>query len=127
MACLPTVINNNQICLEFAKPSTQIRGLVGKSTIPESYGFVYDLRALGKKKVAFFNMSGVKFPTDVIFIKDNKIQLIKYNVQGCKLPEKQCPVYGGFSADYVIQTKAGNADKWKLDLYQKFAIKFSSK
>lgn len=126
MACLPTVINNIQVCLEFVQPTSQVQGLVGKKSIPDNYGLVYDVRPIGKKKVAFFNMAGVKFPTDIIFIRNNKIQLINYNVQGCSKPEKKCPVYGGFPVDYVIQTKAGNADKWKLDLYQKFVIKFNN-
>jgi uncharacterized membrane protein (UPF0127 family) len=123
MPCIPAMINQHQVCLEFAKAlPAQIQGLSNRKTIPDNYGLVFDTQALGKGKSVFFTMSNMKFPIDMIFVKDNKIQLIEYNTKPCNTTPDKCPVYGGFPVDMVLETKAGNATKWGIQMFQKFNI-----
>lgn len=124
MACLPAVINHHQVCLEFAKPkSAQIQGLAGRKSIPDNYGLVFETSKLGKKESVFFTMSKMQFPIDMIFIKDEKIVLIEYAAKPCNVTPDKCLVYGGFPADYVIETNVGNANKWGMSMFDKFSIK----
>ena len=123
MACIPADINHNQVCLEFIRPvAAQIQGLSNRQSIPESYGLVFDTSSLGKGKSIFFTMSLMKFPIDMIFIKNNKIILVYYNLPPCTQKPDKCPVYGGFPSDYVIETNVGNANKWGIQMFQDFRM-----
>ena len=77
----------------------------------------------------------MKFPIDMIFIKDNKIITINYNLKPCKYTSvhtsmhtnvhtsvPKCQVFGGFPVDYVIKTSAGNTNKWGLFINQNFNV-----
>lgn len=123
MPCMPAMINNHQVCLEFAKAvPAQIQGLSNKKSIPDDYALVFDTASLGKGKAVFFTMSGMKFPIDIIFVKNNKILLIEYNVKPCKTTPDKCQVFGGFPVDMVLETKVGNVSKWGIQMFQQFNV-----
>jgi uncharacterized membrane protein (UPF0127 family) len=119
-ACLPVDINHHPVCIEVAKSrEQQIRGLAGKKATKGNYAMVFDMHSLGFERRAFWTMQGMKFPIDMIFIKNNKIITITYNIKPCKSVDmSKCQVFGGFPVDYVIETKAGNANKWGLFISQ---------
>lgn len=124
--CLPADLNNHHVCLEIVKTTQQQKqGLVGRKSIKNDYGMLFDMRSLGTQKRAFWAMQGMKFPIDIIWISNNKIITINYNVQPCKSNDiSKCQLFGGFPVDYVIETKAGNANNWGLYISQN--INFST-
>ena len=128
-ACLPVDLNHHQVCLEVAKtPQQQKRGLSGRKSIKDNYGMLFDMRPLGFNNRAFWAMQDMKFPIDMIWIKDNTILTISYNVQPCKEKDiKKCQLFGGFPVDYVIETKAGNATRWGIYISQKIQFSMPTK
>lgn len=119
-ACLPVDINHHPVCIEVTRSrEQQIRGLAGKKAIKSNYAMLFDMRSLGFERREFWTMQGMKFSIDMIFIKNNKIITITYNIKPCKsVNMSKCQVFGGFPVDYVIETKAGNANKWGLFISQ---------
>lgn len=124
-ACLPMNINHHYVCMEIAKtPAEQKQGLSGRKAIKDNYAMLFDMRMLGFNYRAFWAMQGMEFPIDIIWIKDKTIVTINYSINPCK--EKNllnCQLFGGFPVDYVIETKAGNANTWGLYINQKINIK----
>ncbi|MBP9741779.1 MAG: DUF192 domain-containing protein [Burkholderiales bacterium] len=120
VACIPVDINHNQVCVETAKTLLQqSQGLAGRKSIKDNYAMLFDMRSLGTTSRAFWTMQSMKFPLDMVFIKDNKIITIMYGVKPCNYDDmNKCQVFGGFPVEYVIETKAGNANKWGLHISQ---------
>lgn len=126
VACIPVDINHNQVCVEVAKTLLQqSKGLAGRKSIKNDYAMLFDMRSLGAASRAFWTMQGMKFPLDMVFIKDNKIITIMYDVKPCNYDDiNKCQVFGGFPMDYVIETKSGNANKWGLHISQQINFSF---
>jgi len=88
-------------------------GLSGRGSISETQGmlFIFD-----SPTVPSFWMKGMKFPIDIIFIKDKKIVTIYKNAPAPKTVTEIPTGYYQPTApiDSVIELKAGASDKFNL-------------
>jgi len=109
---IPTItIRNHKFKLYIAKDPKDMRiGLSKYENIPQDYGmlFVFD-----KEDYHSFWMKKMKFPVDIIYIRDNQIITILKNVP---LPKNESvPIYKPSSpANRVLEINAGLAEKYKF-------------
>lgn len=96
-------INEAEISVEIADNlPEQARGLAGRDRLCENCGMLFTYR---QAQIQNFWMKGMKFPLDIIFIKQNKIVDIAENVP---VPDKEVPqVTSKQEADMVLEVNAG--------------------
>ncbi|HVF69876.1 MAG TPA: DUF192 domain-containing protein [Xanthomonadales bacterium] len=115
-------INNRTFNVEVVNtPDKQQLGLSGRNSLPKNQGmlFVFD-----KTDYHTFWMKNMKFPIDIIFIKDGKIVSIAKNAQPPKPGEGNLPLYkSGGAINKVLEINAGLSDKHKMKPGDKVEIK----
>lgn len=98
------------------------KGLSGKDKLEDAKGmlFVFDQNDIRPS----FWMRGMKFPIDIIWIKDNKITQIDKNVepQPETTDEKLTRFKPNTPVDYVLEVNAGFSDKNNLQVGANFEI-----
>lgn len=89
-------------------PQEQIKGLSGRNSLCETCGMLFVYK---EPQIREFWMKGMKFPLDMIFIRDGKVVEIAENapalVPGFPIPKMRSQV----EADMVLEVNAGFAAK----------------
>src|SRR6266550_6083274 len=85
-------IDKHTFSVEIANTTVeQQQGLSGRNSLPQDQGMLFVFK---KADLYAFWMKGMKFPLDMIFIKDNKIVSISQNVPVPSNPnDANLPVY----------------------------------
>jgi len=106
-----TTIANQVIELEVARtPAEQAMGLMYRESLPDNRGMLFIFNP--PRPVGFW-MKNVRFPLDMVFIRNQKIVQIASQVPPCKA--EPCPVYGPpGSVDQVIELRGGRASELQL-------------
>jgi len=106
-------INNHTFNLEIAKTEKEREiGLAKYTNIPQNFGMLFIFEKPGNYS---FWMKNMKFPIDIIFIKNNKIIKIFTNVPAPKSDNEQLPIYTpGQLSDTVLEISAGFSEKYKF-------------
>lgn len=113
-------INDLDVEAEIARTSKQqIKGLSGRDSLKDGQGmlFVYDDYAVRK-----FWMKDMKFPIDIIWIKDDRIIGIEENAAvptSAEIPTFTSPA----PVNYVLEVSAGFARKHGLKAGDKIIVK----
>ncbi len=105
-------INNHTFKIETAKSSKeQQAGLSGRNSLPADHGmlFVFD-------KTDYYNfwMKNMKFPLDIIFIKDDKIISIEKNATPPSGESNPPIIKSGGDVNKVLEINAGLSDKYNI-------------
>lgn len=119
----PTATVNNQTFKLYMADSDNERmiGLSEKTSMPQDYGMLFEFE---KADYYPFWMKNMKFPIDIIFIKDNKIVTIYQNLQPPASTEDSLPILKPESeADKVLEINAGLSQKYNLKKGDEVQIK----
>jgi uncharacterized protein len=110
----PTVTINDQVFnLEIAKTDVgkQI-GLSAKEKLDENAGMLFPFET---PSYYSFWMKDMKFPIDIIFIKDSRIVTIHKNAKPPANPNDSPPIYNPTEpADTVLEINAGLSEKYNF-------------
>lgn len=109
--------NDNCFLVELAVNETQWQqGLMGRDFLPESQGmlFIFD-----QEQEHTMWMKDMSIPLDMVFLDKNlSVVSVAEDVQPCQ--ENYCPLIGtGQKTLYVLEIKAGLAEKEKIKVGQK--------
>ena len=116
-------IDNRTFSVEVATTSAeQQQGLSGRSSLPTDQGMLFMFKT--PNRYAFW-MKGMKFPLDIVFIKDNKIVSIAHNVPVPKnANDTNLPVYlPDAPVNYVLEINAGQAAQYDFQKGDDVGIK----
>ena len=104
-------INNQSFNLLLAKTGDETqKGLSEKDSLDEKSGMLF---IFNKADYYPFWMRKMKFPIDIIYIKDNKIVTVYENVQLPATSKENLPVYRPENpADKVLEINAGLSRKY---------------
>lgn len=104
-------INEQKIKLDIADTDEKKEiGLSNKENIPNDRGMLF---TFDKPDYYSFWMKNMKFPIDIIFIKDGTIVTIFENVNPPASSEQSTPIYQPKSpADMVLEINAGLSSKY---------------
>ncbi|MBI2031388.1 MAG: DUF192 domain-containing protein [Candidatus Levybacteria bacterium] len=110
----PTVIIGNQKFKLYVvkEPKDQQIGLSKYENIPQDYGmlFIFD-----KADYHSFWMKKMKFPIDIIYIRNDQIVTILKNISPPKTEFESIPIYKPtVPADRVLEINAGLAEKYNF-------------
>ena len=107
------VINNHAFNLYVAKTSKdQQIGLSKYDSLPQDFGMIFIFE---KPDYYRFWMKNMKFPIDILFIKDNRIVTIYQNVPSPRSQNENLLIYQPKSkADMVLEIQAGLSQKYNL-------------
>ena len=110
------IINNHKIYIEIADTSEKrAQGLSNRDSLPEDHGmlFIFDTY----QKSAFW-MKDMRFPIDIIWIRDDIIVDITKNVsilEGSELKH----YFPSQQVNYVLEVNSGIVEKYKIKIGQK--------
>lgn len=106
-------INNHIFNLETARTEKEKGiGLAKYTNIPQNFGMLFIFEKPGSYS---FWMKNMKFPIDIIFIKNNKIIKIFNNVPTPKSDNEQLSIYTPDQlSDAVLEISAGLSEKYKF-------------
>lgn len=106
-------INNQTFNIVIAKDSKEKEiGLSDKKDLADNEGMLFLFET---SDYYSFWMKNMKFPIDIIFIKDDKIINIYENAQPPKSPNDDIPIYQPKSpADKVLEINAGLSSKYSF-------------
>lgn len=106
-------INNHTFSLTVAKSSDEKQiGLSQRQSLAENQGMLFPF---GTPEYYAFWMKNMKFPIDIIYLRNNRIVTIYKNVQPPGSPTDAPAIYKPDEpADTVLEIKAGLSDKYKL-------------
>jgi len=106
-------INGREFKLLLAKTDTElIRGLSGRPSLPDDQGMLFVFK---EKGLYPFWMKDMKFPIDIIFIDESRIDSIVENAQPPKPGEdlSNLPIYRPKNpVNYVLEINGGLARKY---------------
>lgn len=104
-------IHTHTFTIDVAKtPKDKEIGLASKNTISADYGMYFPFE---KSDYYAFWMKNMKFPIDIIFLKDNKIVTIFSNVPNPASSSDNLPLYQPSDpANAVLEITAGLSDKY---------------
>ncbi|MDD3506785.1 MAG: DUF192 domain-containing protein [Sulfurimonas sp.] len=117
------IINNKTFTVGLAKSEKEkMTGLSGRNSLDENSGMLF---IFSKKDTYSFWMKEMKFPIDIIFIDTDKVVDV---IQNASIPSTKnvalLPIYKGAQpANYVLEIKAGAAQKNKIKIGDKVTIK----
>jgi len=128
VALWATVIfpSGNYIQAELAlSPAQWQQGLSGRKKLEENKGMLF---VFPESSYQTFWMKDMRFSIDIIWIDENfQIVGIEKNVPPCRTSEDKCPLYSSpLPVKYVLETKAGKAEKEKLKKGDTLLISFPS-
>jgi len=108
-------INNHIFNLEVAKTTKEQEiGLAKYDSIPQNFGMLFPFE---KPRFYSFWMKNMKFPIDIIFIRNDKIVTIFKNVSPAKLNNEQLPIYRTQKlSDTVLEINAGLSEKYNFKI-----------
>lgn len=107
----PQITINNQTLhlLEAKNEKDKEVGLSGRPSLPEDNGMLFPF---DKPGYYAFWMKDMRFPLDIIFLKDKHVVTIFKNIPPPKSANEQLPVYKPTEpVDMVLEINAGKADK----------------
>ena len=110
------IINNHKIYIEIANTSEKrAQGLSNHDSLPADHGmlFIFDTY----QKPAFW-MKDIRFPIDIIWIRDNIVVDITKNVsilEGSELKH----YFPSQQVNYVLEVNSGIVEKNKIEIGQK--------
>lgn len=106
-------INNHVFNLEIAKTDKEREiGLSKYKNIPQNFGMLFPFE---KPDYYSFWMKNMKFPIDIIFIRNNKIVTIFKNASPPKSNNEFLPIYRTQKlSDTVLEINAGLSDKYNF-------------
>lgn len=106
-------INNHTFKLEVAKTQKEKGvGLSTKSTLEQNVGMLFPFDKPGYYP---FWMKNMKFPIDIIFIRNGRIVTIHKNIKPPRNPNENPPIYNSKEpADIVLEINAGLSEKYKF-------------
>lgn len=108
----PTARIGNQIFnIEIAKTQkAREKGLAKYNSIPQNFGMLFPF---GKVGYYAFWMKDMKFPIDIIFIRNGKIIKIYKDVPAPNTPDSTLPIYKPDQvSDTVLEINSGLSDKY---------------
>ena len=115
-------INNQTIEVELAvNPEDQARGLGGRDSLLENSGMLF---VYGDYVKPAFWMKEMRFPIDIIWIKDRTVVGLEQNVQPVATG-RDLPLYrpGGL-VNYVLEVNAGYVEKYGISVGDKVEFVF---
>src|ERR1035437_1569486 len=106
-------INSHIFNLAIAKTDTEKEiGLSKYRNIPQNFGMLFPF---GKPDYYSFWMKNMKFPIDIIFIRNNKIVTIFKNASPPKSNNELLPIYRNQNlSDTVLEINTGFSDKYNF-------------
>lgn len=106
-------INNHVFNLEIAKTDKEQEiGLSKYKNIPQNFGMLFPFEKPGYYS---FWMKNMKFPIDIIFIRNNKIVTIFKNASPPKSNNEFLPIYRTQKlSDTVLEINTGLSDKYNF-------------
>jgi len=106
-------INDQSFNLYVAKtPKDKEIGLSKYESLPENYGMLFPF---DKAAIHSFWMKNMKFPIDIIFIKDRTIVTIHKNVPNPSVQNTSLPIYMPKTpAKLVLEINAGLSEKYNF-------------
>ena len=106
-----------------ATPKEQTMGLQGRDNLPSSSGILFPVQP---PKLVQVWMYKVKFPIDIIFLKDSQIQGIIESAPPCSIQER-CTIYRSQgTVDTVIELPAGTVKTFNLQAGTQLTVKFQN-
>ncbi|MBE9113297.1 DUF192 domain-containing protein [Nodosilinea sp. LEGE 07298] len=88
------------------------QGLKERSSLPVNRGMLFTVNP--DQEVQLW-MSGVRFPLDMVFLRNERVSVVLSNVPPCTTSPSDCPIYtSGGIVDSVIELAAGTADSLSL-------------
>ena len=97
-------------------PAKRIRGLSGRSSLPENRGMLFIFEIPGQYG---FWMKGMFIPIDIIWIRGNRIIGLEKNI----LPSSNLNYYSPEPVDKVLEINAGLSDKLGLKAGDEIELK----
>lgn len=106
-------INNHTFKLEIAKTQQEKEiGLSKKKILEKNAGMLFLFEKPGYYP---FWMKDMKFPIDIIYIRNDRIVTIHKNVKPPKNPNDRLPLYNSKEpADTILEINAGLAQKYNI-------------
>jgi len=111
---MPTAtINNHTFNLEIARTEAEKEiGLSAKKTLEQNAGMLF---LFGKPSYYRFWMKNMKFPIDIIFIRNGRIVTIHKNVKPHASLNENPPIYSSSElADIVLEINSGLSEKYNF-------------
>lgn len=113
-------INGQKIKVELAKtPSEKYQGLGGRKSLAGNEGmlFIYDGYYLPT-----FVMRDIRFPLDIIWVKDGMVVGWEKNISAPKVGELLIPYQPKTFINYVLEVNSGFIDKYNIKIGDKVEI-----
>ena len=105
-------IGGKRISVEVADTiPKQILGLSGRESLCSNCGMVFVYR---NPQIQNFTMNGMKFPLDIIFVRDGRIVEMSVNIPFPKPGKQPITVRNREDADLVLEVNAGFVFEHKL-------------
>jgi len=116
-------INNHTFKLELAKTQKEKEiGLSKKEMLEKNAGMLF---LFERPAYYSFWMKNMKFPIDIIYIRNDRIVTIHKNVKPPKNPNESLPIYNSKEpADTVLEINAGLSEKYNFK--EKDLVKISN-
>lgn len=116
-------INNHVFRLEIAKTEKQQEiGLAKYKSIPLNFGMLFPF---GKPGFYSFWMKNMKFPIDIIYIRNSRIVTIYRNVPYPKSVNEKLPIYQpAYAADTVLEINANLSQEYGFKVNQPVEITY---
>lgn len=106
-------------------PRLRIKGLSGRDSIPESYGMLFVFESADRHGIW---MKGMKFPLDVVWIKNGMVVDMEENLLPLQNPQKDPPVYRpDVPADLILEVNAGFLKKEEVVIGDEVKIFWETK
>jgi uncharacterized protein len=118
-------INNRTFNVEVAStPDKQQQGLSGKSSLPQDQGMLF---VFEDPEYHTFWMKNMKFPIDIIFIKDDVVISIAKNAKPADSSDENLQLYRSKEpVNRVLEINAGLVDKYEIKEGDKIEIKLNN-
>ncbi|MBI4050022.1 MAG: DUF192 domain-containing protein [Candidatus Doudnabacteria bacterium] len=108
------LIGTTQLQVEVAANlAEQVRGLSGRKRLCEQCGMLF---VYAKPQLMNFWMEGMRFPLDLIFIREGKVVDFARNVPAPQSGEQPARVESSVEADSVLEVNAGFIDRNRIKL-----------
>ena len=119
-------IANHTFAVEVATSSAeQQKGLSGREKLPDDQGMLFVFKKADKYP---FWMEKMKFPLDIIYIKDNKIVSITHSAAILKKGDNNPPIYlSDEPFTQAVEINSGLAKKYGFKKNDAVTIKFEDK
>ena len=116
-------IGGREFNLEIAKTDSEKQiGLSKYKDIPQNFGMLFPF---GKANYYSFWMKDMKFPIDIIFIRNSKIVTIFKNAPVPKFNNQHLPIYRPNElSDTVLEISAGLSEKYNFQKNQVVEINY---